>query len=323
MVSESGGERGHDSSGALARRLGRAGDSERGHSTETGFTSGRPAQGPVGEPYGRFTEKPEMCYTGGVSEKCNFDTCDRVEYSGGLCAAHDAQKRRNTPLRPVGDYRVQDTPTICQVELCGNKMHTRGLCWGHYVKGRTATVEQVPLSRCLESGCQNWATHTGRCAPHQRKLIPFKPCTFPGCDRPYESKGYCKSHAAQHRSGKPLKELRPWGKYTQGNSDTCFVPNCTSLSKSGCYGGCKKHASWARHRVPPEVANSWFANPRCEACGAANRLSVDHNHQCCPGSNSCGKCVRGLLCSSCNSTLGHANDDPSRLQSLISYLASK
>lgn len=258
-----------------------------------------------------------------MTEKCNFISCDRVEYFEGLCSAHYAQKRRDAPLRPVGEYRVKTTPTLCQVESCGNKMHTQKLCKGHYVKGPLATVEQIPVSKCLEQGCKNWATHTGRCAPHQRRLIPFKPCTFPNCDRPYESRGYCKSHAAQQRAGKPLKELRPWGQYTHGNSGVCFVPDCTSLSGSGCCGGCKKHARWARHRVPPEVANRWFANPRCEACGATHRLTVDHDHQCCSGSESCGQCVRGLLCNNCNSTLGHAKDDLSRLKALILYLESR
>lgn len=34
------------------------------------------------------------------------------------------------------------------------------------------------------------------------------------------------------------------------------------------------------------------------------RLSVDHDHKCCPGTRSCGNCIRGLLCSVCNPRLG-------------------
>jgi hypothetical protein len=42
------------------------------------------------------------------------------------------------------------------------------------------------------------------------------------------------------------------------------------------------------------------------------RLHVDHCH-------ATGK-IRGLLCSSCNITLGHAKDNVTRLKSLIGYL---
>lgn len=38
--------------------------------------------------------------------------------------------------------------------------------------------------------------------------------------------------------------------------------------------------------------------------GNTKRLSVDHDHSCCPGTVTCGQCIRGLLCAKCNSTLG-------------------
>jgi hypothetical protein len=50
------------------------------------------------------------------------------------------------------------------------------------------------------------------------------------------------------------------------------------------------------------------------------RLCIDHDHSCCPGRKSCGKCVRGLICTKCNKTLGMANDNVSLLQDMIDYL---
>ena len=40
------------------------------------------------------------------------------------------------------------------------------------------------------------------------------------------------------------------------------------------------------------------------------RLRVDHDHRCCPGIKSCGKCVRGLLCYECNLFLGKIEMKP-------------
>lgn len=49
-------------------------------------------------------------------------------------------------------------------------------------------------------------------------------------------------------------------------------------------------------------------------------LAVDHDHACCFGPKSCGKCIRGLLCSPCNGALGHMRDSKYQMQGLIAYL---
>ena len=58
----------------------------------------------------------------------------------------------------------------------------------------------------------------------------------------------------------------------------------------------------------------------CHKPPVVERLCVDHNHSCCPGLKSCGKCIRGLICRRCNSMLGFADDNTDRLRSAIEYL---
>jgi hypothetical protein len=58
----------------------------------------------------------------------------------------------------------------------------------------------------------------------------------------------------------------------------------------------------------------------CVVCGSTKRLEFDHDHACCSGYKSCGKCVRGVLCSKCNRVLGLVGDNPDRLAVLAKYL---
>lgn len=58
----------------------------------------------------------------------------------------------------------------------------------------------------------------------------------------------------------------------------------------------------------------------CELpCSTWERLSVDHNHDCCPGKTSCGKCVRGLLCHLCNASMGGFKNDPILLERAVEW----
>lgn len=68
---------------------------------------------------------------------------------------------------------------------------------------------------------------------------------------------------------------------------------------------------------------------KCAVCGTndpggrwGTAFPIDHDHSCCPGPKSCGKCIRGLVCSPCNVGLGAFGDDVDRLMAAAAYLLS-
>jgi hypothetical protein len=70
-----------------------------------------------------------------------------------------------------------------------------------------------------------------------------------------------------------------------------------------------------RYGLLTELFN-WIASvqgDKCAICGTSSpgghgTWHVDHDHACCPGRKSCGKCVRGLLCIRCNVKLDILED---------------
>lgn len=56
------------------------------------------------------------------------------------------------------------------------------------------------------------------------------------------------------------------------------------------------------------------------SCGATENLVIDHDHACCPGSGSCGKCVRGVLCGPPNVVEGMLNGNPDMAMELAIYM---
>lgn len=65
-------------------------------------------------------------------------------------------------------------------------------------------------------------------------------------------------------------------------------------------------------------------NGVCEICQRSPEevgvLAVDHDHRCCSTEKTCGSCIRGLICTCCNVSIGRFNDDVARLERAAQYL---
>jgi hypothetical protein len=80
-----------------------------------------------------------------------------------------------------------------------------------------------------------------------------------------------------------------------------------------------------KYGVTREVWNAMLKRQHgtCAISGCDREPAViDHDHACCPGEKSCGKCVRALLCHRCNQGLGRFQDSPALLRSAADYLES-
>lgn len=94
----------------------------------------------------------------------------------------------------------------------------------------------------------------------------------------------------------------------------------------------KLAASLRRYNMTPEQYQKMFAEqggvcaickqPETRGCRGREikRLSVDHDHRCCPGQQSCGQCIRSLLCDRCNRVVGLASEDSWLLRQMADYV---
>ena len=87
--------------------------------------------------------------------------------------------------------------------------------------------------------------------------------------------------------------------------------------------------SW-RYGLPPGGFEQWLTEQDycCYLCREPLDLEkkrgihIDHDHSCCRGNRSCGKCIRGLACHACNTGIGAFGDDPERMIQVAGRLAA-
>ncbi|MFE7896485.1 endonuclease VII domain-containing protein [Streptomyces sp. NPDC057424] len=161
------------------------------------------------------------------------------------------------------------------------------------------------------------------------------------CPRPRQAREWCSGHYGQLRGTNRIGYLRPIRDYSQYRSDGARK-RCVSCEEvkpvSGFYpfskaaDGLKRECiecNWVynikiRFNITAEQYERILASQGggcaiCEKDAAlnpnGNRLAIDHLHSCCPKDKyTCGKCVRGLLCTSCNTMLGKYESLPVRFQ---------
>ena len=198
---------------------------------------------------------------------------------------------------------------MCAVEQCEKRGDTRGLCRTHYYQWfRHGTHDEVILP----------AFQSKRWRPDI--------CTVEDCGNPQKARGWCGMHWWRwSKTGDPQAKIPPRKVAVKGAR--CSVSNCSELVKS--LDWCKFHYRvFSKNGIDPQVYEDLFLiqDGKCAICfrpEKGRRLSIDHDHSCCPGERSCGECVRALLCGNCNRGIGFLRDDPDVCRSAARYLDSR
>lgn len=110
----------------------------------------------------------------------------------------------------------------------------------------------------------------------------------------------------------------PWSEF-QGDARK-KTGKASSCRECACWSGVKSRYGITREEWQ-QVSDK--QNNVCALCFEVceiGRLSVDHDHACCPGQKSCRKCIRGLLCRGCNQMLGYAEKKPATRAVFAVYL---
>ena len=220
--------------------------------------------------------------------------CGRNTKTAGLCTTHYEQQRQGKPFTPIRVRGRRDP--ICTVEGCEKPHSSNGYCSGHSMRVRNGRPLDTPMRARIPEGSV---------------------CSVPQCGNPMlYHRGFCATHNKQWANGLVILPIRG----TQPRVP-CSVRHCPKDAPAWsklCTGHRNKASNYG---LSIERAIELWAIEECDSCGGTLTVAhIDHDHACCPGAGSCGKCVRGVLCPPCNQMLGMAKDDPEKLRLGAAYL---
>jgi recombination endonuclease VII len=250
---------------------------------------------------------------------CSVSGCTRPYLASGYCSAH--WQRWNRDGEPGAAEISAPSGLRCKVEGCHRSHYGQGYCSPH-------------LRRWKRNGDPGAA------------LILTKVeeiCSVDGCYDTHSSRGYCPSHYSRwRRTGDPgpafevrrrdpsmrddlgrkqcrsCDEWLPEGAYTKSRSNA-----------DGLSGECRECVHVAGMTKRYGVDPSWYSetlrkqNGGCAVCGTRpgqRKLHVDHAHSHCSDDKACPECVRGLLCTKCNTGIGMFDENPALFRLAIQYL---
>ncbi|MEU3772381.1 endonuclease domain-containing protein [Streptomyces sp. NPDC032472] len=249
---------------------------------------------------------------------CAFEGCEKRILSRGYCSGHYQQLTKGRELKPL---RRSYEP-ICSVTGCTKPHASRGFCSTHYA----AAVRDDRRKRVAAGAVQDGDICRANC-----------------CVRVADVAGYCSSHYNQLRkhgsTDRPIGEYRSSKRKTNESGER-YCSSCSlwlHVDEFPTRNGnrelrsayCRMCHTLRRHNITRADYNRILScqDFKCAVCGAQTSDSlgrsfhVDHDHSCCNQPvGSCGRCIRGLLCSSCNKAAGMLGDSAERALALSNYL---
>ncbi len=280
------------------------------------------------------------------NRSCELSGCSYPHYAKGKCAYHYSQQSNKTS-KIVGRYKIPSRSAQCAVADCSeNSMHCRikdrlWLCRFHYQRAKNGVPLLGPrlraakyTSKCNVLSCTRDAKCKGMCQMHYNRslnntelALPVRmkayrgaACQVATCLRVAQSNHMCNAHAARVRSGQPVAG-KPLKRTYSGH--ICEYGGCTK--KAASLGFCKSHYSILRKygQNALYLVADYFVKgcPLCHRTAQeAGKPQVDHDHSCCVGQDTCGKCVRGAICTRCNSALGMLQDSLEVMKRAMRYV---
>lgn len=271
---------------------------------------------------------------------CSVGGCERVKVAHGFCALHYARWRATgNPHLTLRQWQTQQPKPLCSVKGCASAARTKGMCGKHYTAQRRVTAPPCAVEGCKGRGLslEGWCpTHTYRWNKHQSLDRPTTyhrnkgtVCGREGCTLEAISKGMCKAHAFarwQRANGERINAYnRAWSKANWHK----IAPVHAAYKEAGGTELRAKQRWWSmksKYNVTQAQYEAMLDSQGggCAICrnpaGVGRALGLDHDHTCCGENRSCGKCIRGLLCSACNQAIGMMRDDPALLRAAADYL---